>query len=168
MQAYERLHRKPNSPVGYSTQSAAGAPNKTGLAAEEAGKASGPEAWQPVEGHGDIDELLDVPGEFTRELDRQYDSLKPEVQIALSEGSQHDPEDVAQTGYISSQISPVKQEARKAAIKDMAKGSPALETRRLHDHCEISAAENPPQSLSQNSKKIQNEVGAFARLMQPV
>lgn len=44
---------------------------------------------QPADWTRDIDELLDVPGEFTADLDRQYDSLRPEVQIALSEGSQH-------------------------------------------------------------------------------
>lgn len=62
--------------------------------------------------------------------------VRPEIEGALSDGSMRYVEgEIRVTEDSSSHISPVKQEAAKAAIKDMVKGSPALETRRMRDQC---------------------------------
>lgn len=71
------------------------------------------------------DRAMDIPCEFTYMNQRDFDDIRSEVNKPQGEllGSEES----------SSHISPVKQEAAKAVIKDMRKGSPALETRRVRD-----------------------------------
>jgi len=86
--------------------------------------------------------------------------VRPELRVALSEGSYHyaegageDVEDCNMTN--SSHVSPVKQEARKARINDLVKGSPALESRRMHDQYPQALASKAHRSKSQQSRRSQ-------------
>ena len=82
------------------------------------------------------------------EIRKQYESQRPEVQITLSEeGSEND---LALNGYNSSQVSPVKQEAPKACIMDMAKGSPAMGARHMYDNFPFGDVDGHLRSKSQS------------------
>lgn len=73
------------------------------------------------------------------------------MQITLSEaGSEND---LALNGYNSSQVSPIKQEAPKACIMDMAKGSPALETRHIYDNFPFENVDSQLRSKSQRGMR---------------
>lgn len=65
-------------------------------------------------------------------------------------------------------MSPVEQEARKAAIKDLAKGSPALESRRLHDHLPWSTAGQLMKSKSQSGRRAGEDPPTSTRKAQPI
>lgn len=96
------------------------------------------------------DRGLEIPGEFAYVSES---NARPEAEGAPSDGSPRYPDGkLGVAEDTSSHISPVKQEAVKATIHDMVKGSPALETRRLHDQHHFAKGHHSQLSKSLDGK----------------